>query len=228
MSSFTFFFEIIVLKYIKYYQKILQQNKFLLKILIITFLFIIGMANAATFTKEEMDAQMLYLKAVSNSGKEEDLEKAMKSYEDLFEVSPKIEYELRIASLTALKAKFFFMPNKKTEMANKSIRYFADLEEKIAGSKDKNLIYEFHLYRGRTFIEFPGMFKKKEIAINDLKTATESLEKLNRPSLEKGGLFLAYAKALKDEGKKEEVKLFVAKALAEELSEEEIKEAKSI
>lgn len=195
---------------------------------VLIFLFTAGMKNASNLTKEEMDAQMLYLQAVSNSGKAEDLEKAMKSYEELFIVNPKMEYELRIASLTALKAKFFFMPNKKTEMANKSIRYFADLEEKIMASKDENLIYEFHLYRGRTFIEFPGMFKKKEIAINDLKTAIEISAYLNRSFPEKGGLFLAYAKALKDEGKTEEAKLFAEQALKEELSEDEIKEAKKV
>lgn len=184
--------------------------------------------TSAFATKAEDDAQFLYLDAVAENGSEEKLIKAQEAYNSLYLENPKLEYKLRLASLNALKAKFFFMPNKKMEFANLSIREFGDMEAEILESGNKELIYEFHLYRGRTFINFPSMFKKKSIAIADIKTCIEMAKSLKRPSRELGGLFLEYALILKYESKPEEAKLYAGKALVEELDEYEIKKAKKL
>ncbi len=196
----------------------------ILKVLL--FILLLPFASVVAETpimQDEANAEALYMKAVSKDAKEEDVEKAYKVYEDMLRIHPKIQYEFRLAPLIALKAKFTILPNKKIDFVNKSIAYFEDIAKRIEMITDKNIIYEFHLYRGRTFAKLPNRFNVKDTGLTDLKTSIELGKSLNKPSAEIGGAMVLYASALKDAGKQDEAKIYASEAKNYQLTEEDKK-----
>lgn len=192
--------------------------KVLLFILVLPFTSIL--ANTQTEV-DEAKAQILYIKAVSKNAKEEDIDKAYDTYKEMLIKNPKIQYEFRLAPLIALKAKFTNWPNKKLDFANKSIAYFKDIAKRVEAITDKNIIYEFHLYRGRTFAKLPSRFDTRDIGLADLKTSIELGKELKKPSSEIGGTLVLYALVLNDEGKKDEAKVYAKEAYDYELTEDD-------
>jgi hypothetical protein len=154
------------------------------------------------------------------------MEKALKSEQTflaLEETSPSFFNKVRLASLIAIKAKFSTF--KKLHFVNKSIDAFTALETEALNSSDIIDKYEFHLFRGRTFAQFPSLFSKKTIARQDIENAINILETSNisRENPEIARLFLSYAIILKDDGETEKSKTFAKKAISfNELEDEDV------
>lgn len=140
---------------------------------------------------DEMSAQQLYLKAVSKKGEVLDIDNAENAYRLLLIKHPDhaISYNLRLASLVAVRAKHVFFPHQKLGYVKDSVNQFAQSERKIIRIKDPELVYELHFYRGMTFINFPSFLGKSEIAETDLVSAASMLTGYNRPSDELVNLF---------------------------------------
>ena len=140
---------------------------------------------------DEMAAQQLYLKAVSKKGDVIDIDNAENAYRLLLIKHPDhaINYNLRLASLVAVRAKYVFFPHQKLGYVKESVNQFAQSERKIVRMKDPELDYELHFYRGMTFINFPSFLGKSEIAETDLVSAASMLTGYNRPSDELANLF---------------------------------------
>jgi hypothetical protein len=184
------------------------MNKILSSILFGIFL---NMSNAFSFdTLEEInfekitekEAEEIYFQAVSSDiGTKELSEKAWTIYDSLQKANPSIANKIKLASLTALKAKFASLFSR-AGFVNSSIEQFLSIEKEALSQSDIKIIYEFHLYRGRTFQKLPTIFGQKKVAASDIKTAIELLPKLpaKRPKPELGRLYFAYAQVLKDEG----------------------------
>jgi tetratricopeptide (TPR) repeat protein len=175
------------------------------------FLLFLGLFCGSVFA--DINKQ-LYLEAVSHDG---NMEKALKAEEAFLKLEgelPAFYNRVRLATLLALKAKFSTL--KKIHFVNKSIDAFDELAKEISPTSNIVDKYELHLFRGRTFSQFPAIFGKKEIAKEDIKTAIQILEnnELNREDGEVARLFLSYAIILDSEGGKENSREFARKAIS--------------
>lgn len=116
-------------------------------------------------------------------------------------------------------------------LANEAIDKFTELEKEILGVQDVETLYEFHLFRGRTYFQFPSLLNKKDIAKRDIKDSISLLLKLanKRNSGEIARLYLTFAIILKDENELEKASEYAKKALALNILEEQDKlQAKSL
>ena len=206
----------------------MKVNKIILMSALISLL-ITNIGFSYSFTEDEIKAQYLYIDAVSEKGSIKKIELAKKEYEKLISSNKnKIEYKFRLASLQAVRAKYIFWPNEKLELVNKSIRQFDRLEQKVLKIQKINTTYEFHLYRGRTYINFPKFLGKYNLALSDFKKAAKIANKIKRPKKELGPFYLNYANELyRNEDYKSAVK-YSKLALKNELTKKEIKKANKI
>jgi hypothetical protein len=179
------------------------------------FLLFLGLFCGSVFADiSKNEVMQLYLEAVSHDS---NIEKALKAEEAFLKLEaevPAFYNKVRLATLLALKAKFSTL--KKIHFVNKSIDAFDELAKEISPTSNIVDKYELHLFRGRTFSQFPAIFGKKEIAKEDIKTAIQILEnnELNREDGEVARLFLSYAIILDSEGDKKNSKEFASKAIS--------------
>lgn len=202
------------------------------KIWIVACFMLLGVSGsllAAPMTEKELEAQFLYIDAVSRKGSMEKIEVAEKAYNALIASdNSKINYKFRIASLTAVKAKHKWWPHEKMGFANEGVRLFDKVERKVKKSEDDILKYEFHLYRGRTYINFPGFLGKRDTAMKDFEIVATMSMTLDRPEEELGPFYLDYAKALDKDGKVDQTKKYAQLAIQNKLTDYELKEAKKL
>ena len=203
------------------------MNKYLITLVCTFFLFTCP-KYSFSMNDKELAAQNLYWEAVYKGGIKR-VEKAEKEYSALLKTGKHpINYKLRIASLTAMKAKYVFWPHEKMAYVNESMQTFNRLQRKIDKKDSMALTYEFHMYRGRTYIHFPFFFNKKELAMEDIKKAAEMAVTLKRPTKELGPFYLEYAEYLKKDNLREDAKTYAKKALQNQLSKEESNRAKRL
>jgi len=182
-----------------------------------------------SLTDDELSAQRLYIQAVSHKGDLDQVKKAEMAYRKLLKKEhTNLYYQLRIASLTAVKAKHTFWPHEKMGFVNEGVRLFDRIERKVKAKNIRALSYEFHLYRGRTYINFPGFLKKRKLALADLEKVAILAKQLKRPKEELGPFYLAYAQALYKDGQKKKAKDYCNLALNNTLSDYELKAAKKL
>jgi hypothetical protein len=165
-----------------------------------------------SFSTTLQEANEAYLKAISHNAKMENVLNAEEHFLELEKHHETFYNKLRLASITALKAKFSTF--KKISLVNSAIDKFNALE--LVLNQDSVVdLYEFHFFRGRVFYQLPKFFGKKEIAKEDIIKAVQILEsqKLKRDDGEVARLFLSFALVLKDEGKEGEAKKFAQKSL---------------
>jgi hypothetical protein len=160
----------------------------------------VALPVAQTMTPAEITAQYAYIEAVGPNTSMAKIETAENAYQTLQRQTPKLGYGCRMASLMAVKATQVRWPHQKIGYANQSIRLFDRLERQAMASDDPQERYEFHLYRGRTYSNFPGFLNKKQAAAADLRKAAEMAPSLNRPPEELGSFYLAYALFLEKDG----------------------------
>lgn len=190
---------------------------------ILCFLILFSNIVFASVTKEQ--ANLLYNKAISNSSTYEDATKAEDAFELLNKESPSFYNKIRLATLLALKAKHSSIFKRK-ELAEESIKAFDELKPYIEKSESVEEIYEFHFFRGRTYINFPSFMGKSEIASQDLHTAVRMVQKglVVRPKAEVARLYLSFGKLLINDGNRSEGTTFLQEALdTNTLDEEDIK-----
>jgi len=196
-----------------------------MKITLIACIFLMVFSNIKIYSfqmnNEEINAQNLYLEAVYQGG-EKRIEKAEKAYLELLKNGEHpLNYKFRLASLSAMKAKYAFWPHEKMGFVNESIRQFDRLEHEIKKKNDDVLTYEFYMYRGRTYIHLPSFLNKKNLAMEDMKKAAVLSEQLPISPKELGPFYLEYAELLKKEGLDNESKKYARKSLKQSLSESE-------
>ena len=187
-------------------------------------------------TEKEYKVQMDFVKTATDSTLE-DIDRVVASYKDLAEQRPakKLNFDLRIAALTAMRADHYFLPNKKIAFLNEAIRIFDNVERKIE-KQDKlkkatvNLQYEFHFYRARTLIEVPSFLDKRSTAMADFATASQLVEteQLHRPKEELGGFYLKYASELQEDERAIKAVQFAKKSMGQFLTKEELEAAREI
>ncbi len=206
----------------------MKYRKVLSALILATTLTAVCLASSPV-EQAESSAQQKYLEAVSENGNFDKVLEAEKVYEELIKnQGEKLPYQFRLASLTSIKAKYAFWPHEKMGYANEGIRMFDALERKIQAVKDKDVLYEFYLYRGQTYIHFPKFFNKFAIGLKDFEQATQLAESLGRPKQELASLYFTYAKYLKKEKVTEKAKHFAQRALDNDLPEKDRKEAQKI
>jgi hypothetical protein len=192
----------------------------------IKFLFFISLFFASTFaenvTKEQ--ATQFYSEAISSEGNLEKAERAEKAFQILEAENSSFYNRIRLASLVAVRAKHSSI-FKRMGLANEAIDKFTELEKEISGVQDVTTLYEFHLFRGRTYFQFPSILNKKDVAKRDIKDAIFLLLKLanGRNSGEIARLYLTFAIILKDENEPEKASEYAKKALALNILEEQDK-----
>ncbi len=144
-------------------------------------------ANDAGLKNQEQEAQEAYLKAVGEQACKKDVATAEELYRGLLSsqgVLRTIRYRIRLASLSALKAKHVFWLPQKLKYVHESINRFNHLKPQVEAQEDLDLEYEYYMYRGRTYIHLPAFFHKRETAMSDLKKALDYVDVLNRPRQE--------------------------------------------
>jgi tetratricopeptide (TPR) repeat protein len=192
----------------------------------IQFLFFISLFFASTFaenaTKEQ--ATQIYSEAISADGNLEKAERAEKAFQILEAENPSFYNRIRLASLVAVRAKHSSL-FRRMGLANEAIDKFTELEKEILGVQDVETLYEFHLFRGRTYFQFPSILNKKDVAKKDIKEAILLLPKLanKRNAGEIARLYLSFAIILKDENELEKASEYAKKALAFNTLEEQDK-----
>lgn len=175
-------------------------------------------------TKSELAAQNLFIDAVGQDGSIAKIDAAESAYR-MLGVTTNLRYQLRIAALTAARAWYKYWPPEKLGVVNDAIQQFDQIEKQITPLVDVNMQYEFHLYRGRTYINFPTMLGKRSIAMADFKMVAALIPQLNRSKSELGPFYLEYARELRVEKRWELAKKFTKLALENSLSSRETQEA---
>lgn len=179
------------------------------------------------FGAEETDnVNELYSKAISEkNGNKEIAGKLEEAYLKMEKEHPSIQNRIRLANIIAIKAKFtsFFLT--RAGLVNKSIAAFESVEKEITPDTNKTVLYEFHLFRGRTFYKLPSIFGRKSIAKKDIEYAVHHMPD-DRDNGEKARLFATYALALEEDNKEMEAKEFAKRAMSLNALEEA--DAKSI
>ena len=200
------------------------------KFLFITTIFAIS-SFAAIAEVTQMQAHSLYLQAISEkSGSLEMTKKTEDAYFELEAKNPNIKNRIRLASLTALQAKYSSL-FKRAGLVNDAIDKYNALEIEVASITDETILYEFHLFRGRTYIQLPSLFGKKDAGRQDIKEAIRILPRIetSREKPEINRLYLSYAVVLKDEGEDEKSREYANKALlSNTLQDEDIKLAEKL
>lgn len=192
----------------------------------IKFLLFVSLFFASTFaenvTKEQ--ATQFYSEAISSTGNLEKAERAEKAFQILEAENPSFDNKIRLASLVAIKAKHSSL-FKRMGLANEAIDKFTELEKEISGVQDVAILYEFHLFRGRTYFQFPSILNKGDIAKKDIKEAILLLPKLasTRNAGEIARLYLTFAIILKDENEPAKASEYAKKALSLNVLEEKDK-----
>jgi hypothetical protein len=192
----------------------------------IFFCIILFLKTALCHGEAFSDANIQFFKSVEVSKNMESTLVVEKTYQSLIDrnVEP-IRCALRMASLTAVKARYVFWPFEKLSLADQAAKKF-DLLEKNCNTPE--LKYEFHYFRGVTFAEYPAFLGKIDIALSDLNLAYRSSFQLKRNPIELGKLYLTLSKLYLQKKDQKNAFSFARRVVHTTSFEPHIKEAKQI
>ena len=123
--------------------------------------------------------------------------------------------DLQSASLTALKAKYLYRQKEKLLYLSASLRAFNDIYDLKKKTNDKQALYDFHVYRGMTYIDFPDYLRHVDrLALADLNKAIGLALDLGRPDEELAEIYLIIANKYHADRKTEEARAMAQKVMA--------------
>ena len=149
----------------------------------------------------------------SNTASQSEVRSLISYYRKKIKKEPtkKLRYQIRLASLIAMKARAASKITEKDKYARKSIRLIKKIEKRVLATKNKTLILEYYQTRARTFYQIPwNYFKQDEVYNSYTKAYEEVLSHLKkkkwRPQEELRIFFLEYATLEAERGNRKKAK----------------------